>query len=66
MSAVFTATTGTLAFLAEVFAISYLVLRKTSFDLRVYAVGGHRTAADLAGVRSRQILTSVYEISRCR
>lgn len=45
------------------FVISYLVLRKTAFGLRVYAVGGNRTAADVAGVRSKQILTSVYVLS---
>ena len=45
------------------FVISYLVLRKTSFGLRVYAVGGNRTAADVAGVKSGQILTSVYVLS---
>jgi ribose transport system permease protein len=45
------------------FVISYLVLRKTSFGLRVYAVGGNRTAADVAGVKSGQILIAVYVLS---
>ena len=45
------------------FVVSYLVLRKTSFGLRVYAVGGNRSAADVAGVKSRQILISVYVLS---
>jgi len=45
------------------FVVAYLVLRKTSFGLRVYAVGGNRTAAEVAGVRSKRILTSVYVIS---
>ena len=43
--------------------VAYLVLRRTSFGLRVYAVGGNRTAAEVAGVRTRRILTSVYVIS---
>jgi ribose transport system permease protein len=45
------------------FVVAYLVLKKTSFGLRIYAVGGNRTAAELAGVRTRRILTSVYVIS---
>lgn len=45
------------------FIISYLVLRKTSFGVRVYAVGGNRTAADVAGVKSGQILVAVYTLS---
>ncbi|WP_245905839.1 ABC transporter permease [Mycolicibacterium palauense] len=45
------------------FVLAYLVLRKTSFGLQVYAVGGNRTAADVAGVRSDRILISVYVLS---
>jgi ribose transport system permease protein len=45
------------------FVVAYLILKKTSFGLRIYAVGGNRTAAELAGVRTRRILTSVYVIS---
>jgi ribose transport system permease protein len=45
------------------FIAAHLVLRKTSFGLRIYAVGGNRTAAEVAGVRTRRILTSVYVIS---
>ena len=45
------------------FIVSYLVLRKTSFGMRVYAVGGNRTAADVAGVKTGQILISVYVLS---
>ena len=45
------------------FIVSWLVLRKTSFGLRVYAVGGNRTAADVAGVKSRRVLTAVYTLS---
>lgn len=45
------------------FIVSWLVLRKTAFGLRVYAVGGNRTAADVAGVKSRRVLTAVYTLS---
>jgi ribose transport system permease protein len=45
------------------FVAAYLVLKKTSFGLRIYAVGGNRVAAEVAGVRTRRILTSVYVIS---
>lgn len=39
------------------------IMRKTSYGLRVYAVGGNRLAAEIAGVRSKNILFSVYVIS---
>lgn len=45
------------------FIVSFLVLRKTAFGLRVYAVGGNRVAAEVAGVKTKQILASVYVIS---
>jgi ribose transport system permease protein len=38
-------------------------MTRTSFGMRVYAVGGNRTAAEVAGVNARHILTSVYAIS---
>jgi ribose transport system permease protein len=39
------------------------IMRRTSYGLRVYAVGGNRLAAEIAGVRSRNVLFSVYVIS---
>lgn len=45
------------------FVILGVVMRYTSFGLRVYAVGGNRTAAEVAGVNARRTLTSVYVIS---
>jgi len=39
------------------------IMRRTSYGLRVYAVGGNLLAAEIAGVRSRSILFSVYAIS---
>lgn len=39
------------------------VMKRTSYGLRVYAIGGNRLAAEIAGVRSRTVLFSVYAIS---
>ena len=39
------------------------IMRRTSYGLRVYAIGGNRLAAEIAGVRSKSILFSVYAIS---
>jgi ribose transport system permease protein len=40
-----------------------VVMKRTTYGLRVYAVGGNRTAAEIAGVRTRSVLFSVYAIS---
>ncbi len=40
-----------------------VVMRRTSYGMRVYAVGGNRTAAEIAGVNTRRLLFSVYAIS---
>ncbi|HEY5857437.1 MAG TPA: ABC transporter permease [Aldersonia sp.] len=45
------------------FVILGVVMTRTSFGLRIYAVGGNRTAAEVAGVNTRRILTSVYVLS---
>lgn len=45
------------------FLILAIVMTRTSFGMRIYAVGGNRTAAEVAGVNARRILTSVYAIS---
>lgn len=39
------------------------IMKRTSYGLRVYAVGGNRLASEIAGVKSRRILFSVYAIS---
>ncbi|MDQ4504022.1 ABC transporter permease [Sinomonas sp. ASV322] len=39
------------------------VMRSTSYGLRIYAIGGNRLAAEIAGVRSRNVLFSVYALS---
>lgn len=39
------------------------IMKRTSYGLRVYAVGGNRLASEIAGVKSRRVLFSVYAIS---
>jgi ribose transport system permease protein len=45
------------------FLVLAVMMKRSSFGLRVYAVGGNRTAAEVAGVNARRVLTSVYVIS---
>jgi len=45
------------------FLVLAAVMRRSAWGLRVYAVGGNRTAAEVAGVNVRRTLTSVYVIS---
>jgi ribose transport system permease protein len=40
-----------------------LVMRRTSYGMRIYAVGGNPMAALIAGVKTQRILFSVYAIS---
>ncbi len=40
-----------------------LVMRRTSYGMRVYAVGGNPVAAEIAGVKTGRVLFSVYAIS---
>ncbi|MGI4894739.1 MAG: ABC transporter permease [Janthinobacterium lividum] len=40
-----------------------IVMRRTSYGMRVYAVGGNRIAAEIAGVNARRTLFSVYALS---
>jgi ribose transport system permease protein len=39
------------------------VMHRTAYGLRIYAVGGNRLASEIAGVRTRGTLFSVYAIS---
>lgn len=43
-----------------VFAV---IMRRTSYGMRIYAVGGNPVAALIAGVKAKRILFSVYAIS---
>lgn len=45
------------------FIIMGLVMKYSAFGLRVYAVGGNRTAAEVAGVNVRRTLVQVYTLS---
>lgn len=45
------------------FVILAAVMKRSAFGLRIYAVGGNRTAAEVAGVNTRRTLTSVYVLS---
>lgn len=40
-----------------------IAMKRTAYGMRVYAVGGNRLAAEIAGVKSTRILFSVYTIS---
>jgi ribose transport system permease protein len=40
-----------------------LMMRRTTYGLRIYAVGGNRLASEIAGVKTRGVLFSVYAIS---
>lgn len=50
-------------FMIAGFVILGIVMRYTTWGLRVYSVGGNRTAAEVAGVNAKNILTSVYVLS---
>lgn len=45
------------------FLVLAAVMKRTAFGLHIYAVGGNRTAAEVAGVNARRTLTSVYVLS---
>ena len=40
-----------------------VVMRRTSYGMRIYAVGGNPVAAQIAGIKTKRILFSVYAIS---
>lgn len=39
------------------------IMKRTNYGMRVYAIGGNKLAAEIAGVRSGRVLFSVYAIS---
>jgi ribose transport system permease protein len=45
------------------FIILGLLMKYSSFGMRIYAVGGNRTAAEVAGVNAKRVLIGVYVIS---
>ena len=48
------------AIMAAVFALAWLLLMRTPFGRHVYAIGGNREAAWLAGIRVDRVLLQVY------
>ncbi len=40
-----------------------IVMKRTTYGMRVYAVGGNRNAAEIAGINAKNILFSVYALS---
>lgn len=50
-----------LAAVAIVFV--FIILRKTSYGKKVYAVGGNQTAATCSGIRSKKVIFSTYVIN---
>ena len=46
--------------MAAVFALAWLLLMRTPFGRHVYAIGGNREAAWLAGIRVDRVLLQVY------
>lgn len=44
-------------------AVLAVVMRRTAYGMRVYAVGGNRTASEIAGINARNVLFSVYALS---
>lgn len=40
-----------------------IAMKRTTYGMRVYAVGGNKLAAEIAGVKSTRVLFSVYTIS---
>jgi ribose transport system permease protein len=45
------------------FIVLAIIMKRTSFGLQIYATGGNRSAAEIAGVNTKKILISVYVIS---
>jgi ribose transport system permease protein len=46
--------------MAVVFGLAWLLLKRTPFGRHVYAIGGNREAAWLAGIRVERALVAVY------
>jgi ribose transport system permease protein len=45
------------------FAVAWVILTKTAYGMRIYAVGGNSMASRIAGVRVKWVLVSAYAIS---
>lgn len=49
--------------MVTMYVIAYIVLHRTRFGRYVYAVGGNKEAARLAGIKTTKVLLQVYVIS---
>jgi ribose transport system permease protein len=51
--------------IAMVLGIAFfaVLMTRSAYGMRVYAVGGNRVAAEIAGIKTRRVLFSVYAIS---
>lgn len=61
-TSVFGVTIPVLLMIVSVIGFAFL-MKRTTYGLRIYAIGGNRLAAEIAGVRSRSMIFSVYAIS---
>ncbi len=48
---------------ASVYVVLFFIMRRTSFGVQVYAIGGNREAAKLSGVRVNRVLILAFVIS---
>ncbi|MDO5047749.1 MAG: ribose ABC transporter permease [Anaerococcus sp.] len=46
-----------------VFIILYIVLRKTAFGRKIYAIGGNEKASFIAGIKTEKVKMAIYTIS---
>jgi ribose transport system permease protein len=51
-----------LLMIAGIIALA-VVMKRTTYGMRVYAVGGNRIAAEIAGINTKNMLFSVYALS---
>lgn len=50
-------------YMVIIMALCYVVLNKTQFGRHIYALGGNKTAARFAGIRTQRIEVMVYALS---
>ena len=50
-------------YMIMIMALCYVVLNKTQFGRHIYALGGNKTAARFAGIRTQRIEVMVYALS---
>jgi len=53
----------TVLMMATIYLLLWFVLERTRYGRHIYAVGGNKEAARLAGIKVKRVLTSVYVIS---